>query len=186
MSPKEAPGPARRRNRIGRQASALVDVRPMISLPIATVNGFWPGAGIDESDATQIPCKWAQKSSPVDGFLGEFWESRRSSAQRSDQKVPICRDFPRRRPESNRCRRLCRPLRSHSATSPRGTPSVSGAARIRRPPGAPTVGARRPCVFSGPSVGRYELRVLLLCQGEAAVRGVAVDGDERRVGSGRR
>ena len=26
---------------------------------------------------------------------------------------------PRRRPESNRCRRLCRPLRSHSATSPR-------------------------------------------------------------------
>ena len=25
----------------------------------------------------------------------------------------------RRRPESNRCRRLCRPLRSHSATSPR-------------------------------------------------------------------
>jgi hypothetical protein len=25
----------------------------------------------------------------------------------------------RRRPESNRCRRLCRPLRSHSATSPK-------------------------------------------------------------------
>jgi integrase len=31
----------------------------------------------------------------------------------------------RRRPESNRCRRLCRPLRSHSATSP-GSPSVAG------------------------------------------------------------
>ena len=27
----------------------------------------------------------------------------------------------RRRPESNRCRRLCRPLRNHSATSPRAT-----------------------------------------------------------------
>jgi hypothetical protein len=26
--------------------------------------------------------------------------------------------YQRRRPESNRCRRLCRPLRSHSATSP--------------------------------------------------------------------
>ena len=32
----------------------------------------------------------------------------------------------RRRPESNRCKRLCRPLRSHSATSPRCLPSVSG------------------------------------------------------------
>jgi hypothetical protein len=30
----------------------------------------------------------------------------------------------RRRPESNRCKRLCRPLRSHSATSP-GTSRVS-------------------------------------------------------------
>ena len=34
--------------------------------------------------------------------------------------MPIWRLFSqRRRPESNRCKRLCRPLRSHSATSPR-------------------------------------------------------------------
>ncbi len=31
------------------------------------------------------------------------------------------KDRSRRRPESNRCRRLCRPLRSHSATSPGGS-----------------------------------------------------------------
>ena len=34
------------------------------------------------------------------------------------------RGSARRRPESNRCKRLCRPLRSHSATSPRG-PSLA-------------------------------------------------------------
>ena len=37
----------------------------------------------------------------------------------------------RRRPESNRCRRLCRPLRSHSATSP-GPPRVAAALSLRR------------------------------------------------------
>ena len=36
----------------------------------------------------------------------------------------------RRRPESNRCKRLCRPLRSHSATAP-GSLQASFAARQR-------------------------------------------------------
>jgi hypothetical protein len=38
----------------------------------------------------------------------------------------------RRRPESNRCRRLCRPLRSHSATSPGSPISVSGREGVGR------------------------------------------------------
>src|SRR3712207_835119 len=32
----------------------------------------------------------------------------------------------RRRPESNWCKRLCRPLRSHSARAPKGPASVPG------------------------------------------------------------
>src|SRR3954454_20285397 len=38
---------------------------------------------------------------------------------------------PRRRPESNRCKRLCRPLRSHSATAPGAARGYRG--RIRAP-----------------------------------------------------
>ena len=34
-----------------------------------------------------------------------------------DGRLDVAR-LDRRRPESNRCTRLCRPLRSHSATSP--------------------------------------------------------------------
>ena len=40
------------------------------------------------------------------------------SVHGSQQRGPVDQR-KRRRPESNRCRRLCRPLRSHSATSPR-------------------------------------------------------------------
>src|SRR5271166_4498049 len=43
----------------------------------------------------------------------------------SAPKPAICRPlYQRRRPESNRCRRLCRPLRSHSATSPALSPQA--------------------------------------------------------------
>ena len=42
----------------------------------------------------------------------------------------------RRRPESNRCTRLCRPLRSHSATSPGGVSvATARAAAIAAQPG---------------------------------------------------
>ena len=41
------------------------------------------------------------------------------------------KQLERRRPESNRCRRLCRPLRNHSATSPRMPRSVSGRCESR-------------------------------------------------------
>ena len=44
----------------------------------------------------------------------------------------IARKKERRRPESNRCRRLCRPLRSHSATSPRSQRVAAG--HQARPP----------------------------------------------------
>jgi hypothetical protein len=48
-------------------------------------------------------------------------------SRRQRLKAPLCRQrSQRRRPESNRCKRLCRPLRSHSATSPSSTASVSG------------------------------------------------------------
>ena len=50
----------------------------------------------------------------------------------------------RRRPESNRCRRLCRPLRSHSATSPRA-PSVAASARPPVTPLRRSAAARRRC-----------------------------------------
>ena len=49
-------------------------------------------------------------------------------------------ELHRRRPESNRCRRLCRPLRSHSATSPRDV-KCSGAGERYGLPGA--------CALSG-------------------------------------
>jgi hypothetical protein len=39
------------------QASAPVDVQLAILARMATVNGFWPGTGIDASVAGQIPCK---------------------------------------------------------------------------------------------------------------------------------
>jgi hypothetical protein len=45
---------------------------------------------------------------------------------RRHRGVGVSRPFQRRRPESNRCRRLCRPLRSHSATTPRRPPSLAG------------------------------------------------------------
>jgi integrase len=45
---------------------------------------------------------------------------RKPSAELSEQ---------RRRPESNRCRRLCRPLRSHSATSPGALKAYRAGAR---------------------------------------------------------
>ena len=41
----------------------------------------------------------------------------------------------RRRPESNRCKRLCRPLRNHSATAPEGGTTLAG---VRCAHGAPS------------------------------------------------
>jgi hypothetical protein len=49
--------------------------------------------------------------------FGTVWEPAPPKRHLLPQQA-ICRQMPRRRPESNRCRRLCRPLRSHSATSP--------------------------------------------------------------------
>jgi hypothetical protein len=58
---------------------------PRSLCPMPPSTAFWRGTGIDESGARQIPCKWAQKSSPVDGLLGVSWESRRSSALNGPQ-----------------------------------------------------------------------------------------------------
>ena len=44
---------------------------------------------------------------------------RHHAGSRPDPGVNVPAQPIRRRPESNRCTRLCRPLRSHSATSPR-------------------------------------------------------------------
>jgi hypothetical protein len=61
--------------------------------------------------------------------------------------APARRDPQRRRPESNRCKRLCRPLRNHSATSPcanQRTGSLVGRARTAADhPGAQPVNALR-------------------------------------------
>jgi hypothetical protein len=56
---------------------------------------------------------------------------RRLSAVLAAQNVPICRHYSRRRPESNRCKRLCRPLRSHSATSPKHRKGIGATMAIR-------------------------------------------------------
>jgi hypothetical protein len=55
--------------------------------------------------------------------LGSPWGAvagRRGAGEQPHPQSGLFAAFTqRRRPESNRCRRLCRPLRSHSATSPR-------------------------------------------------------------------
>jgi len=74
--------------------------------------------------------------------------SRGQRLPRKRRKPRSCRAFVRRRrPESNRCTRLCRPLRSHSATSPsrtmlerssragRAGPASGVVGRIQRTPG---------------------------------------------------
>ncbi len=67
-----------------------------------------------------------------------------AGTQRGHMRFVTSRVLPanqaRRRPESNRCRRLCRPLRSHSATSPR-VPRVPTGTGPRSPDGR---GARSP------------------------------------------
>ena len=91
---------------------------------------------------------------------------------------------PRRRPESNRCTRLCRPLRSHSATAP-GARHILGVARARpvlplRPPRAISSAGRAPARQAGghwfePSIAhsrmkaplRRGFRVSRACYGEA-------------------
>ncbi len=50
----------------------------------------------------------------------------------------------RRRPESNRCKRLCRPLRNHSATSPRGAPRVTGDGTLALPRAISSAGRAPP------------------------------------------
>src|SRR5215213_2013488 len=58
------------------------------------------------------------------GWLREAKKRLEAERSANPQPVPrrkprVCRTFvERRRPESNRCTRLCRPLRSHSATAP--------------------------------------------------------------------
>jgi hypothetical protein len=53
----------------------------------------------------------------------------------------------RRRPESNRCARLCRPLRSHSATAPEALTILGAGGALRRSSPVPTRDRRcgRPC-----------------------------------------
>ena len=65
---------------------------------------------------------------------------------RASRGCPLRRSHSplRRRPESNRCRRLCRPLRNHSATSPRTTVKASGAIGSLGPPRAISSAGRAP------------------------------------------
>jgi hypothetical protein len=88
------------------------------------------------SDRGVIPCKTRQKRGGCKRLLGSLWGALTTVCISRQQNMPICRHFERRRPESNRCRRLCRPLRSHSATSPaslkpsgRDRPAKCGAGR---------------------------------------------------------
>jgi hypothetical protein len=65
----------------------------------------------------------------------------------------------RRRPESNWCKRLCRPLRSHSATAPGATPSVAGGQRAQASARAPA--RRKASAREGSSRGRRPRRAVL-------------------------
>src|SRR3954467_8912243 len=53
------------------------------------------------------------------------------------------RETERRRPESNRCTRLCRPLRSHSATAPGWAGDLSRCYPSRTPGRLAQLGERR-------------------------------------------
>ena len=85
---------------------------------------------------------------PMPGRAGR---SRRSlvPTTRTTQRTTSSRCFrragERRRPDSNRSKRLCRPLRSHSATAPRDgervPPNAGSVCAVRQAPAAPT---RRP------------------------------------------
>ena len=66
------------------------------------------------------------------------------------------RSWIRRRPESNRCRRLCRPLRSHSATSPRSLTAYR-AVRVQRRVPAPGPAASARALRLARRSSRYEL-----------------------------
>jgi hypothetical protein len=68
---------------------------------------------------------------PQASWITRTWSSRSTQPRASssfgtrsghvaDQPTRVWLCVERRRPESNRCKRLCRPLRNHSATAPEG------------------------------------------------------------------
>src|SRR5215210_6091288 len=72
-------------------------------------------------------------------------QQRRAEPRRADRPPPRIGSRSRRRPESNRCTRLCRPLRSHSATAPKRAPRLApfvawAVAIIRQVRGCSSVG----------------------------------------------
>jgi hypothetical protein len=86
-----------------------------------------PAGGAGQYAHDGIGDRERQLALSVDRLVGH-----RLSPNMRLRRPALRRDFAsrqRRRPESNRCRRLCRPLRSHSATSPSCASSVPG----RRP-----------------------------------------------------
>ena len=74
---------------------------------------------------------------------------------RRSQRAP-----KRRRPESNRCRRLCRPLRSHSATSPGDRRVAVDGGAVRRSAGRSAIpnGSRTSAGAGEPAALRHRLR----------------------------
>ena len=83
------------------------------ALPEASRGALGEGAG---SMARPFCCR----AGPSFWESSLFWASRTAAPKGQRCRFAGCFHRGRRRPESNRCRRLCRPLRSHSATSPGG------------------------------------------------------------------
>ena len=87
-----------------------------------------PGRGFSCVPITCRRCRATSNRPTACGALGEPGHPGpgERTGRRAERFRPCRQSTRRRRPESNRCRRLCRPLRSHSATSPRSRGVASG------------------------------------------------------------
>ena len=144
-------------------AFALLGLRPLLFLVAELVERLYYlktalAALLVFIGAKLVSAEFVGKIGPEDSLPG----SPRSSGRAWSPRSCGSGGRRRRRPESNRCKRLCRPLRSHSATAPgryrveevlSRQPTSPGASKLRR--------VLHGDVLEDPRLMRAELRILL-------------------------